>query len=81
MPGSSDSSSNRRDFLKTSAAVSAGSVLPGAGWSAPGGIGSTVVDDFSRPDSLYHGVGWETQNPGYWQIQGGALRRRLKNVG
>lgn len=40
-----------------------------------------VVDDFDRPDSLYHGDGWETLNPGYWKIENGALRRRLKNVG
>ncbi|MDN5202126.1 hypothetical protein QQ008_12150 [Fulvivirgaceae bacterium BMA10] len=41
----------------------------------------TVLDDFKRPDSLYHGHDWETLNPGYWQVQSNALRRRLKNVG
>lgn len=40
-----------------------------------------MVDSFQRADSLYHGVGWESQNPGYWQIKGNALRRRLKNYG
>jgi hypothetical protein len=40
-----------------------------------------VVDDFARPDSLYHGHGWETINPGCWKIEGGALRRRLRNRG
>lgn len=41
----------------------------------------SLVDDFDRPDSLYHGDDWETLNPGYWQIKDRALRRRLKNVG
>jgi hypothetical protein len=40
-----------------------------------------VVDDFARADSLYHGHGWESLNPGYWSLQDGALRRRLHNRG
>ncbi len=40
-----------------------------------------VVDDFNRPDTLYHGPGWESLNPGYWKLQDGALRRRLEHVG
>jgi len=40
-----------------------------------------IVDDFNRPNSLYHGDGWETLNPGYWEIKDKALRRRLHNVG
>ncbi len=40
-----------------------------------------VIDTFDRPDSLYHGDGWETLNPGYWSIKDGALHRRLRNVG
>ena len=47
--------------------------LPGEGW--------TVVDAFRRPDSPYHGDGWESLIPGYWEIRGHALHRRLKNVG
>ena len=39
------------------------------------------VDDFQRPDSAYHGDGWESLNPGYWRIEDQALRRRLNNVG
>ena len=65
----------------------AGTLLPLLG-AGPSGAGKTpaerdwvVVDAFQRPDSPYHGDGWETLNPGYWRIQGGALRRRLKNVG
>jgi hypothetical protein len=40
-----------------------------------------LVDTFDRPDSLYHGDGWESLNPGYWKVQEGALRRRFHNVG
>ena len=36
---------------------------------------------FNAPDSLYHGDQWESLNPGYWQIKGNAIRRRLVNVG
>jgi hypothetical protein len=40
-----------------------------------------LVDDFARPDSLYHGDGWETLNPGCWKIENHALHRRLRNRG
>ncbi len=40
-----------------------------------------TVDDFERPDSAYHGIHWESLNPGYWKIEGSALRRRLENLG
>lgn len=40
-----------------------------------------TVDDFERPDSRYHGHGWESMSPGYWKVENGALRRRLKNLG
>ncbi len=40
-----------------------------------------VVDAFDRPDSPYHGDGWETLNPGYWSLENHSLRRRLHNVG
>ncbi|MEM7394765.1 MAG: hypothetical protein AAF492_20730 [Verrucomicrobiota bacterium] len=36
---------------------------------------------FNQPDSLVHGPEWESLNPGFWQIKGGALRRRIKNYG
>lgn len=42
---------------------------------------AVLVDDFNRPDSLYHGHGWETLNPGCWKIENNALRRRLRNRG
>ena len=66
----------RRRFLKVSAAAAA---IRGAGAGQQGNW--TVVDDFNRPDSLYHGDGWETINPGYWKITGRALRRKLHNIG
>lgn len=72
---------DRRDFLKASATAA----LIAAGESRANaesrGATMVVVDDFSRPDSLYHGDGWESLNPGYWQIENGALRRRLTNYG
>ncbi len=40
-----------------------------------------LIDDFNRPDTPYHGISWETLNPGYWKIEDGALRRRLENLG
>ncbi len=40
-----------------------------------------LVDDFERADATYHGDGWESLNPGYWQVESGSLRRRLDNVG
>jgi hypothetical protein len=42
---------------------------------------AVLVDDFARADSLYHGDGWETINPGCWKIENHALRRRLRNRG
>lgn len=84
---------NRREFLvETLAAsvVSAGAMSSGhAGQkkaqkkpdAPPVPPSFVVVDDFRRSDSLYHGDGWETLNPGYWKIAENALRRRLHNVG
>lgn len=40
-----------------------------------------TVDDFERPDSRYHGHGWESMSPGYWKIENNSLRRRLVNLG
>jgi len=73
---------NRRDFLKVSVATAAagGSGLtPAVGAAADRAY--TVADHFDRADSLYHGDGWESLNPGYWGVVNGALRRRLRNVG
>ena len=74
---------NRRDFIKkVSLSAAVASALPiraSAAFKASGA--AVVVDGFDRLDSLYHGDGWESMNPGYWQIKGGALRRKLHNRG
>ena len=72
---------DRRKFLR----VSASAALLAAGENARGAnaiaADMQVVDDFERADSLYHGDGWESLNPGYWQIEDNSLRRRLSNYG
>ena len=76
----------RRDFVKGS--LAAGSVA-GASLKAQAGTSSasplapsaTLIDSFQRPDSLHAGDLWETLNPGYWKLENGALRRRLRNFG
>jgi hypothetical protein len=71
----------RREFLKLSAAAA---LLAVGGDSTAADIVAsemTIVDDFARDDSLYHGDDWESLNPGYWQIKDGSLRRRLSNYG
>jgi len=42
---------------------------------------NVLIDDFDRPDSYYHGDGWQSLNPGYWKVEDGALRRRLSHCG
>ncbi len=78
---------DRRDFLATTAAVSLGAA---AGSSFSDGsfkqvthslLNAPTTFEFQTPDTLFHGHDWQSLNPGYWKIQDGALRRRLKNVG
>lgn len=64
---------DRRTFLTAAAATTA------AMHSAPAAKATTV--SFDRSDSLYHGDEWETLNPGYWQVEGKALRRRIHSLG
>lgn len=77
---------NRRNFLGQTASVAvAASVVPDS-LLASSSQGSTTANaaaplTFARPDSMFHGHDWQTLNPGYWKIQNGALRRRLKNYG
>ena len=72
----------RRDFIKASAAGAGAIALSNqVAVAAKPAIAGTVVDDFARADSLFHGADWEGLNPGYWKIENGALRRRLKNYG
>ncbi|MFK7767247.1 MAG: twin-arginine translocation signal domain-containing protein [Mariniblastus sp.] len=78
---------SRREFLaKSAAATAAVSIVGGAPSHALGAgtskLASTITSfNFEKPDSLFHGHEWETLNPGYWKIENGALRRRLKNYG
>jgi hypothetical protein len=74
----------RRNFLKTSAAGAGAAALPAAALrqtAKAAALPGTLIDDFARADSLHHGSGWESLNPGYWKIENGTLRRRLKNYG
>lgn len=76
---SSDGSLNRRRFIQNSAVgiatlplVTKGQVLDGS---------KVASYDFQGKDSWFHGHGWQSLNPGYWQIRNGMLRRRLSNYG
>ncbi len=90
-PSPKRSNFSRRRFLKSGAVSGAALALPPAAaslLSSPEARGSAgelpckvAVDMFDRPDSLFHGHGWESLNPGYWQVKDGALRRRFGNVG
>ena len=40
-----------------------------------------LVDDFQRPNSLYHGGEWESLTPGFWKLEGNSLRRQFDNTG
>ena len=69
---------SRRDFTCRSMASLAVAALARP---ASAQQGEAVVDDFDRPDSFYHGDGWESLNPGYWKLQDRALRRSLRTRG
>lgn len=73
---SDDPQFDRREFMKSTAAVAAGgfAVINPHLAKAAGNLPAPV-------DSLHHGSGWETLNPGYWQRKDGALRRRIRNYG
>ena len=81
---------DRRQFMKstgqamvTAAAISTGGLASAqtTASSKSESVASNHLFEFTGPDSLTHGPGWETLNPGYWQIKGNALRRRIKNYG
>ena len=58
----------RRDFLKNTAGAATIASLP-------------HVSGAQATNSLFHGFGWESLNPGFWQVTDGFVRRRLKNYG
>ncbi|NRB76931.1 MAG: twin-arginine translocation signal domain-containing protein, partial [Verrucomicrobiales bacterium] len=61
----------RRNFLKTSAAGASATAISSQSLehaARAAALPGTLVDDFSRADSLFHGSGWESLNPGYWKI-------------
>ena len=70
---------HRRDFLKSSllAATAGTSTSPRDSSKEE----TVTVDDFNRPDTFYTGDGWESLNPGYWQIKNCALRRSVRTRG
>ena len=75
---------NRRQFTLQSAATA--TMALAADESRPDALGENSIEEgrrfvFSGADSAYHGDQWQTLNPGYWKIQNGQLRRRMKNVG
>ena len=72
---------DRRDFLKLTASLVAAGGAASAQEAAAQQSGWVTADDFDRPDSLNHGDGWETINPGYWKIESRALRRKPRNLG
>ncbi|MEL6105900.1 MAG: hypothetical protein AAFU85_07685, partial [Planctomycetota bacterium] len=72
----SDSSLDRRRFLQATGAAAVATSIASKEASL-----SAASFTFSGPDSLCLGAGWETLNPGYWQIKEGALRRRILNYG
>ncbi len=72
-----DGGMDRRDFLKL-----------GGGAIAAATLGQRVVAAGRNPtrtalslDSLSVGPGWESLNPGFWQVSDGAVRRRFGNYG
>jgi hypothetical protein len=68
----------RRDFTRASVASLASAALAGQADAQQRAI---LVDDFRRRDSFYHGDGWESLNPGYWNIRSNALRRQIRTRG
>ncbi|QEG25245.1 hypothetical protein [Mariniblastus fucicola] len=72
---------DRREMMAASVAMAA------AGPSLLQGLAkatlpvATKLSAKGNPNSLYHGHAWQTLNPGFWKVENGALRRRIKNYG
>lgn len=70
----------RRSFIRASSvAATAVTALPSAFENRLAAEEAATRYRFVGPDSLCHGPGWDSLNPGYWQIKSNALRRRLTN--
>jgi hypothetical protein len=79
---SSNSSINRRPFVKRSAVLASAGVAVSTAERALGDIKPALTQiGFPSQDSLVHPPEWESLNPGCWKIENGRLRRRLSNVG
>jgi hypothetical protein len=67
----------RRELVQKGAGI-----LPMSGLAMlNGGQKKETLFNFNHEDSLVHPDGWESLNPGYWQVKNKALRRRVSNVG
>ena len=77
---STNRKADRRCFLKETSAAAATTALVSSPSAAKEKL-QIVETTFQHPDSLVLPNDWESLNPGYWRIEGSALRRRLKNVG
>jgi len=72
---------DRREMMAASVALAAtGPSLLGVAASTTLPV-ATTISAANSPDSLYHGHSWQTLNPGFWKVENGALRRRMKNYG
>lgn len=65
---------DRRDFLKTASVLATAAATASSVAALPSSAAQTA-------DSLVLPKGWESLNPGYWQVRNGRLRRRLTNLG
>ena len=77
----SPSQPNRRQALQVTAGTAAAAASTLSPAMAAKLTSVTQKYDFDREDSMCLGEGWESLNPGYWQIKDRRLRRRLGNVG
>ena len=77
----SPSQPNRSQALQVTAGTAAAAASTLSPAMAAKLTSVTQKYDFDREDSMCLGEGWESLNPGYWQIKDRRLRRRLGNVG
>ena len=74
---------DRRTFIARTAAATSAITVAGndLGKVACAANQNISITRFAQTDSWVHGPEWQTLNPGYWKIENGALRRRLRNYG